>query len=151
MKIEIKTLEHNMRGGTRTEDIELANLLNDGWEIIPGLSAIVSVIDTYGDNDQFSNSTPTRFVTLKRENRDDEPTSGQTHFEKVTEDFETMLGDFWRADCILPLSALIQRWQNKEIELTTVAKRILESQILRNFSPILTAMCEKYGEEWSKS
>lgn len=150
MKIEIKTLEHNMEISAH-EDIELAAHLNDGWEIIPSLSAVVAILKTYGDSDQFSYSVPTRFITLKRENRDDEPLSGQTHFEKVTEEFATMLTDIRAAGCILPISVLIQKWQNDEESLASVAMRIIESNIMRGYSPILTAMCEKYGEEWKKS
>jgi hypothetical protein len=66
-KYEIKTLEHNMESSTRHEDAELAGYLNEGWEIVPSLSATLTVIRTFGESDEHAYSVPIRYVTLRRE------------------------------------------------------------------------------------
>lgn len=65
-KYEIKTLKQNMEGRIGSEDKELTEALNEGWEIIPSLSTMSAIASTYGDSDQFTSYALYRIVTLRR-------------------------------------------------------------------------------------
>lgn len=78
-KYEITTLEQNIEGDTSREDADLRNHLNDGWEILN--LTVTPKTYTYGDSDQFSASTITRYVTLKRESKQPAPAPEPTDDE----------------------------------------------------------------------
>ena len=64
-ELQVKTLVQDLYGGTADEDVDLADAINDGWEIID-LTVQIVAPEHRGDGFHAYEAHPMRIVTLKR-------------------------------------------------------------------------------------